>query len=95
MCSQDLWFTDLGQILHDGYAANGYPNCRNNTIWKPLLWLASWFDGEAATMYKMWGNESQMNAQPARDILGIKFIPCKLSALDMVETLIETGYIPD
>lgn len=63
MCSQDIWMNELGQILHDGYANNGYPKCRNNIIWKPLLWLASWFDGEASTMYKMWGNESKMNAE--------------------------------
>lgn len=59
------------------------------------MWLASWFSGETATIYSMWGKQSKMDTTPSQELLGIKYRSVKESALDMVEALISTGYVPD
>lgn len=60
-----------------------------------MLWIASFFMKDAAFIYKYWGVIMKMDNSQAKNILGINFIPIKQSLLEMGDTLIETGYIPD
>ena len=61
---------------------------------KCAFWLASCFNAEAAAMYPMWGRVITLDNSQTQQVLGINFTPVKQSVLEMSETLIETGYVP-
>lgn len=56
LCSDSIYMTEMGQILHKDWGENGY-KVTNKQIAKPLLWFASIFDQEASTMYDLWGKQ--------------------------------------
>ena len=62
---------------------------------KCLLWVGSFFDGEAATIYSLWGTETECDNQPSKDILGIDYTPLQTMMDDMIKAMIETGYVED
>ena len=50
---------------------------------------------DAKTVLPLWGKQLSVENSKTKKILGINFIDCKTSILDMVVTLIETGYLPN
>lgn len=46
-------------------------------------------------MYSNWGKEITMDNEETREILGIDFIPFEDTVLEMADSLIEKGHIPD
>ena len=46
-------------------------------------------------MIPMWGIEKNFDNKETKEILDIDFIDPQKSTLDMADTLIDTGYIPD
>jgi hypothetical protein len=46
-------------------------------------------------MYCNWGKEITMENEDTKNILGIEFIPFENTVIEMAESLIEKGHIPD
>lgn len=42
-----------------------------------MLWIASLFMKDAATIYKYWGVTMKMDNSQAKNVFGINFIPVK------------------
>ena len=95
MVSESIWLPKLGMILKEAFGKDGYPTVTTNTIAKPLVWMASWFDNDADDFLQAWGRERNMDTTPARDLLDIRFRPIRISAVDMAVALINSGYIKD
>lgn len=87
------WFKDLGEYLHEKYGKEY--NVVHKLVPKFIMRIVSIWDSEAAAIMPLWGLEKTFDNKETKDILGIEFIDPKQSTLDMAETLIDTGYIPD
>lgn len=46
-------------------------------------------------MYSKWGKEITMENESTKDILGIQFTPFENTVIEMAESLIDKGHIPD
>lgn len=88
------FMSNIGKVLHDKYSSQGY-NPTNREIPKSLMWLASFFNSRADGMYKRWDKQMTFENAKTREMLGIDFIPMEQSVSEMVETMIQTGYVPD
>ena len=62
---------------------------------KLWFWAAGNVDKSMHRMYRNWGKEITMENEQTRDILGIDFTPFEQTVLEMAESLIEKGHIPD
>ena len=85
------WFLEIGQALHEKWG-DEFP-VTHTKISYALLWLASWFDSEAAEAVYYWGVQKKYDNSYAKEILGIKFRDPIAAACEMSETLIATGVI--
>jgi len=83
LCANSIYMTEMGQILHKDWGENGY-SVTHKQIAKPLLWFASIFDSEAATMYDMWGKQMNLDNKKTSEMLGIDFIQIDQSLKEMV-----------
>ena len=62
---------------------------------KFLARLIAPFNKDMKGMLRMWGKEWTVDNSKTRSELGIEFQDMKTSLVDMVESLIEQGYIPE
>ena len=95
LVGESCWMTEMGDYLHEAYGNNGYPSVSRNLIWRPLLWIASWFMTDAGAALTYWGLDIELDNKPVEDILGIKFTPIKTSLQEMALAMIKSGYVPD
>lgn len=72
LCENAYWMTQIGENLHKMYKNQGYDPAFQQ-VPKCLLGCASIFDGEAKTMYDMWGVEMNFDNSSTKSILGINF----------------------
>ena len=93
LCSQSVWFKDIGAWLNEKYGKEYNPI--HKEVPKFAIWVASFFDKTAAVVLPRWGKRKLYINKETTEILGIEFIEPKKSVLDMAESLINTGYIPD
>jgi hypothetical protein len=93
LVSDSVWFADLGIWLNEEYGKEY--KVVHKTVPKFLIQIVALWDKEAAAIIPKWGKMQSFKNTETTDILGIKFISPKQSTLDMAETLIKTGYIPD
>ena len=87
------WFKELGEWLHEGYGADY--NVAHTELPKFLFWFIALFRSDVATIYKKWGMNIQIENSSTKQVLGIEFKDIKTSTLEMAESLINSGYIPD
>lgn len=57
--------------------------------------IVSLCNTEVRIMLKYWGMVKEIDNSETQIILGINFIPVERSVPEMVETLLENGYVPD
>ena len=80
--------------MKDLYGKQGYDPAHQQ-IQKCVLGCASLFDGEAKTMYNLWGVQMKFDNSLSKSVLGLNYRSQKDTLRDMVEALIATGYMPD
>jgi hypothetical protein len=85
--------TQIGETLQSLYKDKGYDPAHQQ-VPKCLLGCASLFDGEAKTMYDMWGVEMNFDNTISKSVLGIEYKDHRQSLTDMVNSMITSGYIP-
>lgn len=86
---------ELAASLYKDYAHLGY-QIPNKPMPYYMIWIASFFNAEAANIKGYWGRKSTFDNEPTKKILGLKMInPINKSAPEMAKTLIQTGYVPD
>lgn len=83
----------VGKILKERYAKEY--NIVDHDASKSWFWVASNLDKSMNRMYSNWGKEITMDNEETREILGIDFIPFEDTVLEMADSLIEKGHIPD
>ena len=88
------WITDIGDTLKNLYGNQGYDPATQQ-VSKCLLGCAALFGGDAKTMYDGWGMQMKFDNSMSKETLAIKYRPIKDTIKDMVDCLIQTGYIPD
>lgn len=92
--AEDFHFVkQVGKILKEKYGSD-YQIVDHDAS-KFWFWLASNLDKSMYRMYSNWGKEITMDNSETRDLLGINFIPFDQTVIDMAESLIEKGHIPD
>ena len=57
--------------------------------------FASYFNDEAAAVLPNWGKDWSCDTSMSEDILGIQYRPAKESFSEMVNMMIENGWIED
>ena len=65
------------------------------TFSDPIENSAALFGGDAKAMYDGWGLQMKFDNTLSKETLAIKYRPIKDTMKDMVDCLIQTGYIPD
>ena len=89
-----IWFTDMGVALFNKYGKD-YPKCAHKPLPRIIARIGSIFSNEMKMMNANWGKSSTFENKETKDVLGIEFHEWNDTVMDMVETLIETEYIPD
>ena len=87
------YIKQVGKILKDRYHSDY--NIVDHDASKLWFWAAGNVDKSMHRMYSNWGKEITMENDETKDILGIDFIPFERTILEMAESLIEKGHIPD
>mmetsp|Transcript_6562 Transcript_6562/g.10548 ORF Transcript_6562/g.10548 Transcript_6562/m.10548 type:complete len:140 (-) Transcript_6562:49-468(-) len=88
-----LWFSEMGQILKDKYGS-AY-NVPTSDMPYCVAWFGSLFRDDMKLMVKMWNIDLEIDPIQTREVLGIEFTDLKKSILDMAESMIDCGYLPD
>ena len=109
LCSGVLSFPQYANILKTEFAQHGY-RCTTFVGSKPLLWLASFWDPQAALIYPSVGKRSYIAGRNVKEILGMEIHtdltgsvhrhPTPLTSTtevirDMSLAAIANGFIPD
>ena len=84
---------NLGIWLHEKYSP-AY-NVANKRMGKWLAWIAKFFLAEVKILYSVWGMKITVENSKSEQMLGFKFRDLKTATLEMAESLIDLGYIPD
>ena len=53
------------------------------------------FDSDVAFVLPMWGKNFEFNTDRSKSILGIEYRPTKDSVLEMINSMIDAGWIED
>ena len=88
-----IWMEDLGIWLHEKYSP--VYDVAHARMGKWLAWIAKWFVKDVRTLYSIWGVKMTIENSKSEEVLGFKFRDFKTATLDMAESLIDLGYIPD
>jgi nucleoside-diphosphate-sugar epimerase len=71
LCSGVLSFPEYANILKSQFAQHGY-NCTTFVAPKPMLWLASFFDPQASSIYPSVGKRYHIAGKNVKGILGME-----------------------
>ena len=93
MYGDQLWFKDMADALREKYGKDYKVSSKAPP--KFLLSIASWFDNTIKLTMDRWGITYKIDNEPSKQVLGIQYTDCRQSILEMAESLIELGYIPD
>ena len=85
-------FHDFATFLSDEFTPRGY-KCITKKISKFLVWLGSWFNGDADFVRRIWGIKIDFTGTKAVDELGMTYIDAKQSIIDMGNAFIEHGMV--
>lgn len=83
----------VGKILKEKYG-DDYQVVDHDAS-KLWFWVASNLDKSMYRMYNNWGKEITMDNKDTLDVLGIDYTPFDQTVIEMAESLIEKGHIPD
>ena len=94
LAAEEMWMADFATILHDEFAPQGY---EFKTSVPPYCFIrfASIFDSKIASILPLWGKIRHLNTDISTGLLGIKYRPINGSVIEMVNGMIEKGWIPD
>ena len=94
LAAEEMWMADFGKILHDEFQPQGY---EFKTSVPPYCFMrfASIFSAEIASILPLWGKVRHLNTDISTGLLGIKYRPINGSVIEMVNGMIEKGWIPD
>lgn len=87
------YIKEISKILKDRYG-NDYPIVDQDAS-KLFFWAAGNLDKSMNRMYNNWGKEITMDNSDTKEVLGVEFIPFEKTIIEMADSLIEKGYIPD
>ena len=82
------------QVLNAKYGQYGY-TFPSHEIWKCTLMLASLCSDEAKEMLPFWGLRHRWNNELSKKILGISYISPQEAVIEMANSLILNGIVPD
>ena len=92
--AQDMWFEEFGKIVHDEFAPQGYnfslkvpPHC--------AIRFASFFSSDAGRLIPIYGREFYFQNTLSKELLGINYRLIDKSLSEMINQMIEKGWIPD
>ena len=83
----------VGKILKEKYG-DDYQVVDHDAS-KAWFWIASNLDKSMHRMYSNWGKEITMDNKDTIDLLGIDYRSFDKTVIEMAESLIEKGHIPD
>ena len=92
--AQDMWMPEMGKILHDEFAPQGYKFCCKEPPFCAIK-VAAVFSKDAAFVLPVYGKEFYYDNTRSKELLGINYRPVKESLTEMVNQMIEKGWIPD
>ena len=92
MVAKHPWFKELSEWAYEAYGSQ-FPKLTRNQIPKMMLTIASIFHSGASNLKKQWGVQTTSDNSKSQRILGINYREPKESLIDMIASLIETGYV--
>lgn len=95
LCSGTLSFPQYASILSNEFSQYGY-NCTSFVAPKPIVWLLSFWDKQAANIYPSIGKKYYIDGKNLKDTLGLNVVDDVASIIrDMSLAAIANGLIPD
>ena len=94
MSESERWLADVTKELSEEFTPQGYP-VTTNEVGYCLMKFASYFNDEAAAVLPNWGKDWKLDTSKSKEILGIQYRPAKESFSEMVNMMIENGWIED
>jgi len=62
---------------------------------KPVLWVVSFWDKDAAAVLSNVGTSFEMDNCKSTNVLGVQFRDVSTTLIDMANSLIDFGFVPD
>lgn len=94
-CSIETYeFNKIGQVLYDNFQQFGYNPTRKNMRYCTTK-IASFFIPEAKAVLYHWGKNVKVSNEKAQKVLKIKFNDIDQTIVDMGNSLIDVGIVPD
>jgi len=92
--SAGCWMMDISNMLSKEFSKFGY-KLPSMPAPKPLIWIVSFWDKDAAALLSSIGVSVRIDNSKAKNYLGIQFQEISTSFIDMANSLIDFGFIPD
>jgi len=94
LVSEGMTMVECANVLREKYGKLGY-KIPSHEFWNSTMWIASIFSQDAADMYPFLGIHHKWHNELSQKILGIKYFPAKEALLEMANSLIEFGIVPN
>ena len=89
----DLWFKEIGEFLHENWTDKGFRKIVRKEVSSFVFGVASIFLKEAKTVKPMWGKQFSMVNKKSIEELGIEYRPFSETANEMIQAMIDLGYV--
>jgi len=86
-----MWFIDVANLIHSHFSDK--LEFRRKEGKYCLVKAFSYLNAEAANVVPIWNKPQVCDGSKATRVLGIKYRPVENTLVDMINSLIETGYI--
>ena len=93
LVSHNVWMLEVAQQLKAEFESQGY-KIKTGKLPKPIVWLSSFFDESARSIYACLNHVLTYDVEPMRSILGINPLPSEQTIIEMAYSLIELGIVP-
>ena len=90
----NIWFKEMAEILNDHFGKWGY-KIKTGEIKLWMLKVASWIDDTAKSILPQWDKEQVLSNKKSIDILGMTYHGHRETLIDMGESMIDIGIVPD
>ena len=88
-----MWLHEIAAIIKKQYGKDYKMTDKVMPYW--IIKVASFFSNYCHYLAQNWETEFTYDNQETKQILGVQFRDLDSSLLEMAETLIQSGYIPD
>jgi len=94
LASNGAWFLDMAKIVEKEFSKFGY-KVSTFQVPNPVVWLVSFWDSDAGFIYPHLGYMFAVDNSKSKEVLGIKYRNYQDSLIEMGNSLIDFGFVPD